>query len=106
MKEKSKVTAQRETEVRIAFLQMQREKLIVRYEKMKRRNAFVKRNIKLILSLSMDGWPRTRNMKDFRKWLDLIYKAKVSGIYSVGTANCDVISKLHRLAKELNAVKK
>ena len=68
---------------------------------MKRREAFIKSNMKRITALSMDGWPRTRNMKDFRKWIDLIYEAKIKGIYGFGTSNCDVIAQLSRFAKEL-----
>jgi hypothetical protein len=40
-------------------------------------------------------------MKDYRKWLDLIFEAKIQGIYGLGTSNCDVIAQLNRFAKSL-----
>lgn len=86
----------------LAVLRLRQRRLIIRYEKIKKRNLFIKKNLKRILPLSMDGWPRTRNMKDYRKWIDLIYEAKIAGIYSVGTSNCDVIAQLNRFAKEFN----
>lgn len=48
----------------------------------------------------MVGWPRTKQMKDYIKWLDIIYEAKIKGIYAIGTSNCDVIAQLNRFAKE------
>lgn len=82
-----------------------KKKAIERYRKGKRRDAFVKRHSAKILPLSMDGWPRTKNMKDYIKWLDLVYEAKIKGIYGFGTSNCDVIIQLNRKAKELSNVK-
>lgn len=90
-----------ELKLTAAVLKLQYNNLIRRYERQKRRESFIKKNMKEILALSMDGWPRTKNMKDYRKWLDLIYKAKISGIYSLGTSNCDVIAQLNRFAKEM-----
>ena len=90
-----------ELKLREAVLKLQHQNLIRRYERQKKRDAFVERNKKQILDLSMDGWPRMKNMKDYRKWLDLIYRAKIAGIYAIGTANCDVIAQLNRFAKEI-----
>lgn len=95
------MTRSEELKLTAAVLKLQYNNLIRRYERQKRRESFIKKNMKDILSLSMDGWPRTKNMKDYRKWLDLIYKAKISGIYSLGTSNCDVIAQLNRFAKEM-----
>ena len=91
----------KELEIRLQILSFQKERMIKRWEAKKRRELFVKNNMKKILSLSMDGWPRTSNMKDYMKWLDLIFDAKIKGVYSVTTANCDVIAQLNRFAKQL-----
>lgn len=93
-----------ELKLKSAVLKLQYNNLILRYERQKRREAFIKKNLKEILSLSMDGWPRTKNMKDYRKWLDIIYKAKLSGIYAIGTSNCDVIAQLNRFAKDMQGI--
>lgn len=79
-----------------------KKKAIERYKKGKRRDAFVKKNSEKILPLSMDGWPRTKSMKDYIKWLDLVFDAKIKGIYGFGTSNCDVIAQLNRKANELS----
>lgn len=81
------------------FVNLQIVRLRLRYERDKAREKFVKKHMKLILSLSMAGWPKTRNMKDYLAWLPLIYKAKLLGIYALTTANCDVIANLSRFAK-------
>lgn len=83
-----------------AILKLRYDNLIKRYERQKIREAFVKKNRKRILKLSMIGWPRTREMKDYIKWMDLVYEAKIKGIYAIGTSNCDVISQLSRFAKQ------
>jgi hypothetical protein len=88
--------------VKILYLKLQQRELLKRYEKQKRRDSFVKKHSKAILALSMDGWPRLKEMRDKVKWVDLVYKAKIGGIYAIGTANCDVIAQLHRLAKATN----
>lgn len=93
-----------EMKLRIQILKLQRDNLLRRYEARKKRVAFVKKNLTLINKLSMDGWPRTRNMKDYIKWFDLIMEAKIKGIYSIGSANCDVIAMLNNIAKELNTI--
>lgn len=80
----------------------QKQMAIKRFKARKIRDTFVKRKMKTILSLSMDGWPRIKNMKDYIKWLDLVYEAKIKGIYGFGTSNCDVIMQLHHKAKELS----
>lgn len=90
-----------ELKLTAAVLKLQYNNLLRRYERQKRREDFIKKNLKAILSLSMDGWPRTKNMKDYRQWLDLVYKAKLSGVYAIGTSNCDVIAQLSRFAKEI-----
>lgn len=91
----------KELELRLQILTYQRERMIKRYEAKKLRESFVKKNMDKILSLSMDGWPRTSNMKDYIKWLDLIFDAKIKGVYGIGTSNCDVIAQLNRFAKQL-----
>lgn len=95
------VIKDKEHKIRLQILSFQKERMIKRYEAKKLRDAFIKKNLNKILSLSMDGWPRTRNMKDYIKWLDLIFDAKIKGIYSINTANCDIIAQLNRFAKEL-----
>lgn len=89
-----------ELKYRTAFLKHQLAKMIERHEKIKRRNEFIKRNKQKILALSMDGWPRLKNMKDHNKWLEIVYDAKIKGIYGIGTSNCDVIGQLNRHAKD------
>lgn len=91
----------KELELRLQILTFQKERMIKRDEAKKARESFVKKNLTKILSLSMDGWPRTKNMKDYIKWLDLIFDAKIKGIYGIGTSNCDVIAQLNRFAKQL-----
>lgn len=92
----------KEMKLKIELLKLQRENLIVRYERQKKRTAFVKKNLKRILALSTEGWPRTKNMKDYIKWVDLVIEAKIEGVYAIGTSNCDVIVKLNRYAKEIS----
>jgi hypothetical protein len=38
---------------------------------------------------------------DYLKWLDLVYEAKGKGLYSMKTANCDVIANLRDKAQDL-----
>lgn len=90
-----------ELKLKTAVLKLQYDNLIKRYERHKRREAFIKKHLKEITPLSMDGWPRMKQMKDYRKWIDIVYKAKINGIYGLGTANCDVIMQLNRFAKEI-----
>lgn len=90
-----------EYKLRVQILELQKVKLIERWERMKRRDAFVKNKLPKILALSMQGWPRLNQMKDKAKWIDLVFDAKIKGIYSMGTANCDVIAQLERKAKEI-----
>jgi hypothetical protein len=91
-----------EIKMKVAIMNMQREKLIIRYDKIKKREEFVRKYKKHILSLSLDGWPKTKNMKDYLKWFDIVCKAKIQGVYGIGTANCDVIMLISRLAKNIN----
>lgn len=84
----------------------QKAKAIKKFKQRKKRDAFVRRRIKAILALSMDGWPKTKNMKDYLKWLDLVFEAKIKGVYGFGTSNCDVIMQLNHKAKELSQIKK
>lgn len=91
----------KEFKLRVQLLELQKARLIKRFEAKQRRDVFIKKNLDKILSLPMDGWPRTKNMKSYIKWLDLIFDAKIKGIYGVGTANCDVIAQLNRHAKEM-----
>lgn len=90
-----------EFEIREAILNFQLAGLRHRYERKQRRDAFIKKNLSKILKLKTDGWPRTKEMPDYLKWLDLIYRAKLEGIYGIGTSNCDVIIQLSRLSKEM-----
>lgn len=92
----------KELKVKIEYLRLQKARLLERYERQKKRDAFVKKNLKRIKTLRMDGWPRTMKMKDRLKWIDIAYEAKIAGVYSIGTANCDVIANLNRRAKQLN----
>lgn len=84
------------------LLLLQRENLLKRWKQKKKRNAFIIKNLKKILPLSMDGWPKTSNMKDYPKWLDIVIQAKIKGVYGIGTSNCDVIAQLNRFAKEIS----
>lgn len=90
-----------EYKLRVQFLELQKAKLLERWERMKRRDAFVKRRLSKILSLSMQGWPRLNQMKDKKQWIDIVFEAKIEGVYGMGTANCDVIALLESKAKEL-----
>jgi len=90
------------TNLKIQFLELQKQRLLLRLERQAKRNDFIKGNIEKIMALSMDGWPKTKNMKDYVKWLDIVYDAKIKGVYSVGTANCDVIANINRFAKEIS----
>lgn len=83
-------------------LKYQAERALEKFYRNKRRDQFVKRRIKKILSLSMDGWPRTKNMKDYPKWLEIVIEAKIQGIYGFGTSNCDIIMRLLHRAKQLS----
>lgn len=85
---------------RAAMLKMQRDALLKRLERQLYRDAFIKKHKKQILALDMTGWPRLKEMKHRRKWLELVYKAKIEGVYGMGNANCDVIMQLSRFAKE------
>lgn len=87
--------------IRMQILERQKANLIKRWEAKKKREAFCKSRLKEILSLSMVGWPRLNSMKDKMKWIDLVFEAKIKGIYSIGTANCDVIALLERTAKQI-----
>lgn len=97
------MTNNNEIKLRIELLKMQRENLIARYERHKKRTAFIKKHLKRISALSMEGWPRTKNMKDYIKWFDLVIEAKINGVYAIGTSNCDVIIQLNRFAKDFKA---
>lgn len=90
-----------ETKLRIQLLKLQQKSLLARYEARKKRISFVKTNSKLLSQLSTDGWPRTRDMKDYPKWLDIVIRAKIKGIYSIGTANCDVILMINRIYQDI-----
>lgn len=90
-----------ELKLTAAMLKLKYENLIRRWERQKKREDFIKKNLTRILSLSMQGWPRTNNMKDKRKWIDLVFEAKIKGVYGLGTSNCDVIAQLERFAKEI-----
>ena len=81
----------------------QKRSVIKRWKEKKKRYDFVKRRLKRILSLSMQGWPKmySSSNPDYLKWLDIVYEAKERGIYSLNTANCDVIANIHRKAVEL-----
>lgn len=90
-----------ELEIREAILNFQLAGLRHRYEKQKKRTAFIKKNLFKILKLRMDGWPRTKQMPDYPKWIELVYAAKLEGVYGIGTSNCDVIAQLARFAREI-----
>lgn len=84
---------------------LKRQKL--RHEQKLKRYNFVRRRLKKILSLSMDGWPRMYSYpnKDYLKWLELVYECKIKGLYSPTTATCDVIANLHYKAEEIKKMK-
>lgn len=86
----------------------QRREILKRWKQRQRRWNFCRRHSKQILLLSTKGWPRlaTSCNPDYLKWLDLVYKAKGSGIYSINTANCDIIANMKRKALELQKTKK
>lgn len=84
------------------LLLLQRENLLKRWLRKKKRNAFIKKRLNKILPLSMDGWPKTSNMKDYPKWIDIVIEAKIKGVYGIGTSNCDVIANINRFANELS----
>lgn len=90
-----------ELKLTAAMLKLKYENLIRRWDRQKKREEFIKKNLTRILSLSMQGWPRTNNMKDKRKWIELVFEAKIKGVYGLGTSNCDVIAQLERFAKEI-----
>lgn len=95
----------KEIKLRIQILELQKARLIARWKRQKLRDAFIKKHLKKILSLSTSGWPRTKNMKDYPKWIDLVFEAKIKGVYGMGTSNCDVIANLERFAKQINNLK-
>jgi hypothetical protein len=96
----------KEMKIRAQMLDLQKAKLLKRWDMMKKRDAFVKKRIKKILSLSMQGWPKLKEMKDRAGWIDIVFEAKIVGIYGMGTANCDVIALLESKAKELSKTTK
>lgn len=98
----SRIVTTNEMKTRIAVLKLQRERLLQRLQRQKKREAFIRKNLSRIQALKMDGWPRLKNMKDRIRWIDLVYEAKIAGVYAISTANCDVIAQLNRFAKELN----
>lgn len=79
----------------------QKAGIIQAWKKRKRRWDFVRRNLKKISSLSTAGWPKMTNNPDYLKWLDIVYRAKELGIYSLNTANCDIIANMKNKAKDL-----
>lgn len=95
-----------EYEIRKLILKHQLEGLRCRVERQQKRTAFIKKNLSKILKLRMDGWPRTKFMPDCMKWMEFVYRAKLEGIYSLGTSNCDVIAQLNRFAKEIKKSKR
>lgn len=90
-----------EIKLNAAILKRRYENMLIRWEKQKKRDAFIKKNLNIILSLSTSGWPRLKEMKDRRKWIDIVLEAKIKGIYGLNTANCDVIANLERFAKQI-----
>lgn len=98
-------TKSEEIKIREKFLKIQLVNLKKRYERQLKRDEFIKRHKASILALDTNGWPRLKQMADRNKWLNLVYKAKIEGVYGIGTANCDVIAQLSRFAKELNKTK-
>jgi hypothetical protein len=94
-----------EIKLRPEFLKLQLAGLKKRYARQLKREAFIKKHAKVILSLDMKGWPKTKEMRDYLKWLDIIYQAKIQGIYGIGTSNCDVIAQLNRYVKNYKTQK-
>lgn len=86
----------------------QKRRMLKRWKERQRRWEFCRRHAKKILSLSMQGWPKmaTSCSPDYLKWLDLVYKAKAAGIYSLNTSNCDVIANMKNKAEELQKLKR
>lgn len=79
----------------------------VRYWKARKaKYDFVRRRLKKILALSMQGWPRMTNNQDYLKWLDIVYLAKERGLYSYKTSNCDVIANLNTKAQDLTKIRR
>jgi hypothetical protein len=85
----------------------QRRQILKRWKERQRRWDFARCHSKQILSLSDKGWPKlaTSCNPDYLKWLDLVYKAKGAGIYSLNTANCDIIANLKSKAEQLQKIK-
>jgi hypothetical protein len=74
----------------------------IRYWKARKdKHDFVRKNIKKILALSFAGWPRMTKNPDYLKWLDIVYSAKDKGLFSIKSANCDVIANLHFKARDI-----
>lgn len=64
----------------------------------RRRYDFVRQHLYQILALDIDGWPHMTGHQYYLTWLDLVYAAKDRGLYSLKTANCDVIANLYHKA--------
>lgn len=45
------------------------------------------------------------NNPDYLKWLDIVYRAKELGIYSMKTATCDIIANMKNKAEYLKKLK-
>jgi len=93
----------KEIQLRAKLLYIQKELMLERIKSRKFRIDFVRKNVKKILPLSMEGWPRTKNMKDYDKWASIVFDSKIKGIYSLNTSPCDIIANLNQKAKELTS---
>lgn len=81
---------------------MSKESVIRHWKAKKRRYDFVRRRLKRILPLSMQGWPYMSRNRDYIKWLDIVYEAKDKGLYSLKTSTCDIIANIYEKAKQLS----
>lgn len=85
--------------------QKQKAGAVRKWKERKRRWDFVRRNLKKISLLSTKGWPKMTNNPDYLKWLDIVYRAKELGIYSMKTATCDIIANMKNKAEYLKKLK-
>lgn len=80
---------------------VQKECVIRHWRVRQLRYDFVRLHLYTILTLDLDGWPHMTDHPNYLTWLDIVYEAKDRGLYSVKTANCDVIASLYHKAVDV-----
>ena len=88
-----------------AMADRMKKRMIERYERLQEKDAYILSHLDEILSLSMEGWPKTTLMKDYIKWVDFVFHLKIKGIYGISTSSCDIIANIHRRAVLLKEIK-